>query len=126
MERVICAVHHMQCGGRYQALAERPQQDEIGQRGTCARAKCSARRVPGRPAGCRGKPKNTRPRTRAMPGVAEDPSSAKASDVMRPPKDFPPANRGSPDTASDAAMTAARTVAVRTAGGSGLFFRCCT
>ncbi len=38
---------------------------------------------------------------------------------MRPPKDLPPANKGSAGSKARAASTAARTVAWHSAGGSG-------
>ena len=50
---------------------------------------------------------------------------AAASEVNRPPSDFPPANSGRSGAASDAACNAARMVAVSTGGRSGIF-RCCS
>ena len=46
-------------------------------------------------------------------------SLACACDVMRPPKDLPPAISGSSGKARDAAAIAARTVAWASCGGSG-------
>ena len=58
--------------------------------GTCTSARCSARSPDGLPAGCSGKPKNARPTT---PGSG---AAACACEVMRPPKDLPPAISGRP------------------------------
>ena len=89
--------------------------------GSATRSKCSARFVPGWPGGCSGNPKKTRPRTRFSDSVSpeEASGSAKTCEVMRPPSDLPPASSGNCGNCCAAAM-AARTVAARMAGGSGL------
>jgi len=51
-----------------------------------------------------------------MQGKAEE---GKACDVMRPPKDLPPAISASPAQRRAASATAARTAACATPGGSG-------
>ena len=69
--------------------------------------RCSARSVPGRPAGCSGKPTKASPRT---PGSG---AFACACDVIRPPNDRPPAKSGRPAPRRAASSTAARTARVR-------------
>src|SRR2546423_11475275 len=87
--------------------------------GTSTDVKCSARSIPGRPGACKGKPRNTRPRT---PGMGWD---ACACEVIRPPNDLPPAIIGNPGAARAAAATALRTEACAKPGGSGRFFPAC-
>jgi hypothetical protein len=81
--------------------------------GEATASRCSARVTVGCFAGWSGNPRKTRPET---------PSSgarAIAFEVILPPMDLPPAMSRSPAAASCAVDTAARTVASRTAGGSG-------
>ena len=81
--------------------------------GICTSKRCSARSREGRPAGCSGKPRNASPHTPRSGALAC------ACEVIRPPKDFPPAMSGNPGSQPSAVSTAARTVACATAGGVG-------
>ncbi len=76
--------------------------------GTVTSGRCAARSPEGRPGGCRGKAKNTSPRTC---GIG---ASAAACEAMRPPKEWPPTSRGRPGAASRAADAAERTVSQAT------------
>src|SRR6516225_2404162 len=67
----------------------------------------------GRPAGCSGNPRKASPQTPCSGAFSC------ACDVIRPPKDLPPAMRGVSGSRHSAAPTAARTVACASRGGSG-------
>lgn len=81
--------------------------------GRSTAARWAARSVLSRPGAWSGNPRKTSPSTS---GSAP---SAAACDVIRPPNDFPPANRGRSGHSTRAASTAASTVACATAGRSG-------
>ena len=66
--------------------------------GTFMRDKCAARSMDGLPDGCNGNPKKTNPPT-PVSGVA-----ACAWEVMRPPKDLPPAIKRNPGASCRAAL----------------------
>lgn len=77
--------------------------------------RCSARSTVGLPARCKGDPKNARPST---PGKGD---IACACEVIGPPTDLPPANKGRDDHIVFALATAARTGSCATAGASTRF-----
>src|SRR5258706_4484027 len=83
--------------------------------GTFTWKRCAGRSSEGFPAACNGNPIKPRPRT-----VANG-STDCACEVMRPPKDLPPAKRGMPGIRFAASATAPRTAACATLGGSGRF-----
>src|SRR5439155_146626 len=81
--------------------------------GTCTSNRCRPRSSEGRPGGCNGNPRKTRPRT---PGRGDSDCSW---EVMRPPNDLPPAKSEIRGTRRRARTRAARTVAWAVLGGSG-------
>src|SRR5690606_40244011 len=83
---------------------------------TCFR--CSARSVPGLPAGCNGNPKKIIPFTKPL-GC----NASHCEDIL-PPKDFPEAKTGMLGNNCCTYCKAAAMVACATAGTSGRFFFC--
>ena len=115
---MVGRVHGVERRAAAELLADRPEQVHVRQlvarpaeeeHGTVTAARWSARFVSGLPGWWSGKEKKTSPRT---PSSGD---SEAAVDVMRPPKEWPPARSGRSGAASCAAATAERTVSVQTA-----------